>query len=80
MGTSNKAISAAKRGISGLMLYVAWAALPACAQAPPTYEVDPSWPKPLPNHWIIQNSMLCAAGVNDNRKGVYDETRRHGSW
>ncbi|HMB78756.1 MAG TPA: hypothetical protein VKI43_01765, partial [Vicinamibacterales bacterium] len=20
---------------------------------PPTYTVDPAWPKPLPNHWLV---------------------------
>ena len=27
--------------------------LPACAQDPPKYRVDPSWPQELPNNWII---------------------------
>jgi Two component regulator propeller len=26
---------------------------PACAQEPPKYRVDPSWPQELPNNWII---------------------------
>lgn len=26
---------------------------PALGQAPPQYAVDPSWPKPLPNNWIM---------------------------
>lgn len=30
-----------------------WAAPVTRAQAPPTYQVDPSWPKQLPNNWIM---------------------------
>src|SRR5579872_2246742 len=32
---------------------------------PPTFTVDPYWPKPLPNHWIVG----AVAGVAVDRHG-----------
>src|SRR5262245_46720749 len=37
---------------------------PAAARRVPTFRVDPSWPKPLPNHWIIG----AVAGVAVDRR------------
>src|SRR5206468_3268738 len=34
----------------------------------PRYEVDPMWPKPLPNHWLLGNAI--GVGV-DSRDHVY---------
>ena len=34
----------------------------------PRFEVDPMWPKPLPNHWVLGN--VIGVGV-DNRDHVY---------
>ena len=39
----------------------------------PLFEVDPFWPKPLPNHWILGNSI--GVGV-DSRDHVYIVHRR----
>ena len=36
------------------------------AQAPPTYRVDPFWPKPLPNKWIMQQVPTLAVDKNDH--------------
>ena len=36
------------------------------AQAPPMYRVDPFWPKPLPNKWIMQQVPTLAVGPDDH--------------
>ena len=38
------------------------------AQAPqgPTFEVDPLWPKPLPNRWILGHVMGVAVDSRDH--------------
>ena len=39
----------------------------AGAQAtPPTYKVDPFWPKPLPNHWILGQTIGVTVDSNDH--------------
>ena len=38
------------------------AVLPA-VQSPPSYRVDPSWPRPLPNHWIV--GAVVGVAVDD---------------
>ncbi len=48
--------------------------LPACSSAPapaagrpvPTFRVDPSWPKPLPNHWIVGAVAGVAVDARDH--------------
>src|SRR5216684_7989792 len=43
------------------------AAVPqAQAQAVPRYKVDPSWPKELPNNWILWNSTGLVIDKNDH--------------
>src|SRR5262245_58887387 len=37
----------------------------AGAQAP-RFEVDPLWPKPLPNHWIIGSTIGVAVDADDH--------------
>ena len=37
--------------LAAAALAVAGASL--LAQAPPAFQVDPLWPKPLPNHWLL---------------------------
>src|ERR1043166_3945974 len=37
----------------------------AAAQAP-RFEVDPMWPKPLPNHWVIGSVIGVAADASDH--------------
>jgi len=32
----------------------------------PTFEVDPLWPKPLPNHWILGNTIGVSADAQDH--------------
>jgi DNA-binding beta-propeller fold protein YncE len=32
----------------------------------PTFEVDPFWPKPLPNHWLIGSTIGVSVDAQDN--------------
>jgi DNA-binding beta-propeller fold protein YncE len=48
--------------VLGLLLL---AALPARAQAP-AFRIDPYWPKPLPNNWILGQVGGMAADAQDN--------------
>jgi DNA-binding beta-propeller fold protein YncE len=38
---------------------------PAGVQAP-MFEVDPLWPKPLPNHWLLGNTIGVSADAQDH--------------
>jgi DNA-binding beta-propeller fold protein YncE len=35
-------------------------------QAPPSYQVDPLWPKPLPNHWLLGSVTGVAVDAQDH--------------
>src|SRR5881394_1173929 len=37
----------------------------AAAQAP-VFEVDPFWPKPLPNHWVTGSTIGVSVDAQDN--------------
>ncbi|HEY2165398.1 MAG TPA: hypothetical protein VGH04_15480, partial [Gemmatimonadaceae bacterium] len=62
---------------AGALLVVAFAALgigqralDASARATlvqaPRFEVDPLWPKPLPNHWVLGNVIGVGVDANDH--------------
>src|SRR5215471_11176493 len=38
----------------------------AAAIMAPRFEVDPMWPKPLPNHWLLGNAIGVAVDSNDH--------------
>jgi hypothetical protein len=42
------------------------AAVEAAAVQAPRFEVDPMWPKPLPNHWIMGNVIGVSVDEKDN--------------
>jgi DNA-binding beta-propeller fold protein YncE len=42
------------------------AAVEAAAVQAPMFEVDPLWPKPLPNHWLIGMTIGVAVDAQDN--------------
>jgi hypothetical protein len=47
------------------LLYLA--AVPvARAQNVPVYQVDPTWPKPLPNKWLIQGVPVIVTDKDDH--------------
>ena len=54
-------------GIAQLQLQRAATAQGTAGMAP-AFEVDPFWPKPLPNHWILGNTIGVAV---DSRDRVY---------
>ena len=39
---------------------------PSCAQDAPHYEADLSWPKPLPDHWIVGGLGGLCVDANDH--------------
>jgi len=42
------------------------AALEAAAASAPRFEVDPLWPKPLPNHWILGQTIGVSVDAQDH--------------
>jgi len=42
------------------------AALSARQSSPPTFQVDPLWPKPLPNHWLLGSVTGVAVDAQDH--------------
>src|SRR3954468_3917057 len=36
------------------------------AKRGPTFEVDPYWPKPLPNHWVTGSTIGLSVDAQDN--------------
>src|SRR5665213_1541985 len=38
----------------------------ASAVQAPRFEVDPMWPKPLPNHWVIGNTIGVSVDASDH--------------
>lgn len=50
----------------------------------PMFEVDPFWPKPLPNHWILGSTIGVSVDSRDhvyiiNRPGTFDERKEIGA-
>jgi hypothetical protein len=55
-------------GLAGLLAVLGSSSI---AQTPgnvmvPVFEVDPLWPKPLPNHWIIGQTIGLSTDAHDN--------------
>ncbi len=51
----------------------------------PRFEVDPMWPKPLPNHWVIGATIGVAADSNDHiwiihREGSLEAKEKYATW
>src|SRR5690349_34589 len=42
------------------------AVVQAAAVQAPMFEVDPMWPKPLPNHWVIGQTIGVSADAQDH--------------
>ncbi len=51
-------------GIFGLTLFI-WPALSGAAE-PPKFEIDPYWPKPLPNNWTLGQVAGVAVDEKDH--------------
>ena len=61
-----------KRGVWGalvaLMSAVAFSS-PSVAADPPQFQVDPFWPKPLPNNWLLgQVASVAGSTLNSFTK------------
>jgi DNA-binding beta-propeller fold protein YncE len=52
-------------GISSIVLGNKSSVHAGTVQAP-RFEVDPMWPKPLPNHWVIGNAIGVSADAQDH--------------
>jgi DNA-binding beta-propeller fold protein YncE len=52
-------------GISSIVLGNKASVHAGTVQAP-RFEVDPMWPKPLPNHWVIGNAIGVSADAQDH--------------
>ena len=53
-------------GVGQAMLDEAASAQGAGAARAPRFEVDPLWPKPLPNHWVLGSAIGVWADVDDH--------------
>jgi hypothetical protein len=53
-------------GISQLVLERTAAAQNKGAVQAPRFEVDPLWPKPLPNHWILGSTIGVWVDTDDH--------------
>ena len=51
---------------ASLAAMAAFAPRPAAFQAAPAFEVDPLWPKPLPNHWLLGSVTGVAVDAQDH--------------
>ena len=69
-------------------LFVAQSTLGAFARArsvdAPRFEVDPLWPKPLPNHWVLGNVIGVGVDANDHvfivhRNDTFDREKEIGA-
>jgi DNA-binding beta-propeller fold protein YncE len=54
----------------GLMIFSlavgAESALPAAQSVAPRFEVDPLWPKPLPHHWVLGQTVGVSVDAHDH--------------
>jgi WD40 repeat protein len=55
-----------KRSIAWLAGLVLLAASPLGAQTVPQFAIDPSWPKPLPNNWVLGQVANVAVDSSDH--------------
>ena len=60
------ALLAACGGDMGDRPTVAAEAAPGIPGMAPLFEVDPLWPKPLPNHWILGSTIGVAVDSRDH--------------
>ena len=61
------------------------AAVQAAGVQAPMFEVDPMWPKPLPNHWVIGMTIGVSVDAADNvwiihRGGSLEAKESYGDW
>jgi len=69
----------------GLALLDQKAAVEAAGVQAPRFEVDPLWPKPLPNHWLLGTVIGVDVDADDNvwiihRSGSLDPKEVYATW
>src|ERR1041385_1956763 len=69
------------RGVGSFVIERRGAAAPSSATAP-RFEVDPFWPKPLPNHWILGQTIGVSVDAQDHiwiihRAGSLEDNEKH---
>ena len=52
--------------VAGVIYSLRDAAAPGTAVPAPYFEVDPLWPKPLPNHWLIGSTIGVSVDTRDH--------------
>jgi DNA-binding beta-propeller fold protein YncE len=55
-----------KRTLPIAVASLALAASTLSGQAPPSFQVDPLWPRPLPNHWLLGSVTGVAVDAQDH--------------
>ena len=60
-------------------------AVRAAGEMAPRFEVDPLWPKPLPNHWVIGATIGVTVDSNNHiwiihREGSLEEKEKYATW
>src|SRR5713101_693778 len=65
IGTALVALLAALGGAEIVLDHAAGAQGKGAVQAP-RFEVDPMWPKPLPNHWLLGSTIGVSLDAQDD--------------
>ena len=65
IGTAFLAVLGALLVAQGFLGRAAMAQAQGKPQAP-RFEVDPFWPKPMPNHWLLGNTIGVTVDAQDN--------------
>ena len=53
-------------GIAAVCWLVIWHPVAAAPAMAPVFEVDPFWPKPLPNHWVLGSTIGVSVDAQDH--------------
>ena len=64
--------------VAGAATLLCTGAATAAETMAPSFEVDPFWPKPLPNHWVLGSTIGVSVDSRDHvwivhRPGSVDE-------
>jgi DNA-binding beta-propeller fold protein YncE len=59
-------VSLMAAGMAGIFCNPFGGAVYAAGPEAPRFEVDPMWPKPLPNHWLLGNTIGVAVDAQDH--------------
>src|SRR3954454_2820911 len=67
------------------LLFERRARVEAATVQAPRFEVDPMWPKPLPNHWVMGSVIGVGVDASDHiwiihRPGSLEEKEKYATW